>query len=155
MDDVNEIESDDVIVELTADIVAAYVSNNVVQLSDLPGIIADVHHALRDTHGSPESAVIERGEPAVPVRKSVKDDEIICLEGSVALTWFRHVESRTNRRSRGFRKEFSHEVDLVGNADPAIFELSLSDGAESFDASESRLGAGQGLEASHRAQPLL
>lgn len=85
MDDLNEIESDDVIVELTADIVAAYVSNNVVQVSDLPGIIADVHHALRDTHGSPEPAVPERGEPAVPVKRSVKDDEIICLECGLKL----------------------------------------------------------------------
>jgi len=74
---------------------------------------------------------------------------------SVLMGPSRHVESRFWCLSRGFWKEFSHEVDLVGNADLAVFKLPLADGAESFDASESRLGADQGLEAAHRAKSLL
>ena len=73
---------------------------------------------------------------------------------SVLMGPSRHVESRFWCLSRGFWKEFSHEVNLVGNADLAGFKLSLADSAERFDARESRLGTDQGLEAPHRTKSL-
>lgn len=79
MDEVITNTKDDFLVELTAEVVAAYVSNNVVQTSDLPGLIANVHSALGST-ASGESITTERPKPAVPVRKSVQNDYIICLE---------------------------------------------------------------------------
>jgi len=79
MDEVVTNTKDDFLVELTAEVVAAYVSNNVVQTSDLPGLIANVHSALGST-SSGENAPSERPKPAVPVRKSVQNDYIICLE---------------------------------------------------------------------------
>ena len=69
----------DLLAELTAEVVAAYVSNNVVQTSDLPSLIAEVHTALRSTSGA-EPAPAEKPKPAVPIRKSVHRDYIICLE---------------------------------------------------------------------------
>ena len=72
------------LVELTADIVAAYVSNHVVPVSELPALIADVHAALNNT--SQPAAVVEapvqaeKPKPPVPIRKSVQNDYIICLE---------------------------------------------------------------------------
>lgn len=79
MDEVVTNTKDDFLVGLTAEVVAAYVSNNVVQTSDLPGLIANVHSALGST-ASGESVATERPKPAVPVRKSVQNDYIICLE---------------------------------------------------------------------------
>lgn len=70
---------DDLLAELTAEVVAAYVSNNVVQTADLPNLIAEVHTALGLT-GSKEAAPAEKPKPAVPIRKSVHNDYIICLE---------------------------------------------------------------------------
>ena len=62
---------------LTADIVAAHVSNNSVAVNDLPQLIANVHGALT---GLTRPAPVTKQEPAVPVRSSVKPDFIICLE---------------------------------------------------------------------------
>ena len=79
MNEAIENTRDDLLAELTAEVVAAYVSNNVVQTSDLPGLIANVHSALGSTT-SAEAAPAEKPKPAVPIRKSVQHDYIICLE---------------------------------------------------------------------------
>ena len=71
--------NDDTLIELTADVVAAYVSNNPVQVGDLPNLIADVHAALARVGGQ-EQAPAEKPKPAVNPKKSIFDDYIICLE---------------------------------------------------------------------------
>jgi len=68
----------DTIRTLTADIVAAHVSNNSVAVNDLPQLIANVHSALSGL--SPLGAVEKKPEPKVPIRSSVKPDYIVCLE---------------------------------------------------------------------------
>lgn len=71
----------ELLVELTAEIVAAYVGNHVVPVGDLPSLIADVHSALFNTSApQPVVAQVEKQKPAVSVRKSVQDDQITCLE---------------------------------------------------------------------------
>ena len=66
--------------ELTAEIVAAYVSNNTVRSEDVATLIGEVHSALQRTpNGKPEPEP-EAREPAVSIRKSVTPDYIICLE---------------------------------------------------------------------------
>ena len=65
--------------ELAADIVAAFVGHNTVLAADLPALIQRVHAALAKL-GAPEPAVVEKLSPAVPVKRSVTDDFIICLE---------------------------------------------------------------------------
>ena len=73
--------SDDaeIIIALTADIVAAHVGNNSVSVSDLPAIIAGVHAALVGL-STPTVAPPPKQEPAVSIRNSIKPDFIVCLE---------------------------------------------------------------------------
>jgi predicted transcriptional regulator len=66
-------------ITLTADIVAAHVSNNSVAVSDLPILIANVHGALVGL-GGPAPVPQAKLEPAVSIRASVKPDYIVCLD---------------------------------------------------------------------------
>lgn len=69
------------LVELTADLVSAYVSNNPVPVSDLSALIVQVHDTLRNLGGTAgETPQQEKPAPAVSVRKSVTPDYIVCLE---------------------------------------------------------------------------
>ena len=69
------------VLDLTADIVSAFVSNNSAHATDLPEIIRSVHAALVGiTMPKPEATPAEAPTPAVPIRKSVTDDYIISLE---------------------------------------------------------------------------
>ena len=67
------------IITLTADIVAAHVSNNSVAVSDLPTLITNVHNALAGLGGNAPAPEV-RAEPAVSIRASVKPDYIVCLD---------------------------------------------------------------------------
>ncbi len=67
------------LITLTADIVAALVSNNSVAVSDLPLVIQNVHSALAGL-GTAPVAPAEKQEPAVSIRTSIKPDHIVCLE---------------------------------------------------------------------------
>lgn len=80
--DINEAptKNDDMLIELTADVVAAYVSNNPVPVGELPNLIADVHAALGRVGGSTEQVPVDKQKPAVNPKKSVHDDYIVCLE---------------------------------------------------------------------------
>ena len=69
----------DLLIELTAEIVAAYVSNNSVAANDLTIVISLVHAALGGTAMSVDK-VLERQKPAVTVRHSIQNDPLICLE---------------------------------------------------------------------------
>jgi predicted transcriptional regulator len=66
--------------ELAADIVSAYVAKNSIPAADLPALIGSVHQALTQVgNGKPEEARAEL-TPAVPIKKSLRPDFIICLE---------------------------------------------------------------------------
>ncbi len=69
-------------IELAAEIVAAFVSNNPLPKSDLPALIHAVHAAVASLSTEPETAPaqIEAKAPAVPIRKSITPDYLICLE---------------------------------------------------------------------------
>src|SRR4029450_6720350 len=71
--------AEDILLTLTADIVAAHVSNNSVAVNDLPGLIQNVHGALNGISGK-ASAPEAKPEQKVPVRSSIKPDYIVCLE---------------------------------------------------------------------------
>ena len=68
------------LLEMTADIVSAYVSNNSVSASDLPSLIGDVHGALLRVSTGVQEVQVEAPKPAVSVKKSVTPDHIVCLE---------------------------------------------------------------------------
>jgi predicted transcriptional regulator len=73
-------QNKDMLIELTADVVAAYVSNNPVPAGDLPNLISDVHAALGKVGTASEQAPADKPKPAVNPKRSVTDDYIICLE---------------------------------------------------------------------------
>jgi predicted transcriptional regulator len=72
--------NNEMLIELTADVVAAYVSNNSVSATELPGLIAEIHAALGRAGSGAEQAVADKPKPAVNPKKSITDDYIICLE---------------------------------------------------------------------------
>ena len=80
-------EDSETLVTLTADIVAAHVSNNSVAISDIPLIIRSVHDALAGL-GTTEVPEVKQ-EPAVSIRSSVKPDYIVCLEDGKKLKMLR------------------------------------------------------------------
>ncbi len=74
-----EQDAAELLITLTADIVAAHVSNNSVAVSDVPTLISNVHTALAGLSGG-SVAPTAAPEPAVPIRLSVKKDYIVCLD---------------------------------------------------------------------------
>jgi predicted transcriptional regulator len=67
------------VVMLTTEVTSAYLAHNAVQISALPGLIASVHRALTAL-SAPSAAEPEKPTPAVPIKKSVTPDYIVCLE---------------------------------------------------------------------------
>src|SRR5690606_8398557 len=93
-------------IELTADVVAAYVSNNPVQASELPTLIAEVHAALGRVGGTTQ-VVEEKPKPAVNPKKSVTDDYIICLEdGKKFKSLKRHLMTHYNMTPEQYREKW-------------------------------------------------
>lgn len=101
------------LVELTSDIVSAYVGNHVVPASDLPNLIAEVFGALSNTSSpAPVSAVVEKPKPAVSVRRSVQDDQITCLEcGGSFKSLKRHLMTHHNLTPEQYREKWDLAAD--------------------------------------------
>ena len=103
-------EQDDILITLTADIVAAHVSNNSVAVNDLPTLIGNVHSALAGLggRGAPEA----KPEPKVPVRSSIKPDFIICLEDGKKLKMLkRHLMTHYNMTPDDYRRKWGLPSD--------------------------------------------
>src|SRR5258708_38077667 len=76
----NEQAANSDLIDLAAEIVSAYVSNNSVPSSDLPNLIAEVHRAVRSTHAGTSEPEPEPLKPAVNPKRSAFPDYIVCLE---------------------------------------------------------------------------
>ena len=100
-------------IELAADIVSAYVSNNSVAAAELPALIADVHAALvRVAQGPSAAASQENLRPAVPVKKSVAHDYIVCLEdGKKFKSLKRHLRTQYNMSPEDYREKWGLPTD--------------------------------------------
>jgi predicted transcriptional regulator len=82
------------LLRMTTEVVAAYVSNNTLATSQLGEIIHAVYNSLRGLDGQPVEAPTESLKPAVPVRKSITPDFLICLEDGKKLKMLkRHLRS--------------------------------------------------------------
>jgi len=103
--------AEDTLLTLTADIVAAHVSNNSVAVNDLPNLIQNVHAAL--TGISSQSAAPEaRPEPKVPIRSSVKPEYIVCLEdGKRQKMLKRHLMTNHNMTPAEYRAKWGLPAD--------------------------------------------
>ena len=103
--------TEDTLLTLTADIVAAHVSNNSVAVNDLPSLIQNVHMALSDISGR-SSAPEPRPEPKVPIRSSVKPDFIVCLEDGKRLKMLkRHLMAHYNLTPDQYRQKWGLAAD--------------------------------------------
>ena len=104
-------DNDDTLITLTADIVAAHVSNNSVAVNDLPLLIANVHGALA-TLGSGGAAPEVRAEPKVPIRSSIKPDYIVCLEDGKKLKMLkRHLMTHYSLTPDQYRQKWGLAAD--------------------------------------------
>ena len=104
------------LLELTAGIVSAFVSNNVVTAGDLPAIIQDVHGALRRASEGSAEPVREDLRPAIPVKRSVTPDHIVCLEDGLKFKSLkRHLRSRYNMSPEQYREKWGlpHDYPMV------------------------------------------
>jgi predicted transcriptional regulator len=96
---------------LTTEIVAAHVSNNTVSLADLPQLINQVYNSLANI-GSIKAPVPERPQPAVPVKKSVHPDYIVCLEDGKKLKMLkRHLKTAYNMTPEAYRERWGLAPD--------------------------------------------
>ncbi|MFK8252270.1 MucR family transcriptional regulator [Ancylobacter terrae] len=99
-------------IELAADIVAAYVSNNSVPVGDLPSLIRDVHTALLRIGQGETEPHVEPLKPAVPIKKSVTPEFIICLEdGKKFKSLKRHLRTQYNLTPEQYREKWGLPAD--------------------------------------------
>ncbi|MEK9831865.1 MAG: MucR family transcriptional regulator [Alphaproteobacteria bacterium] len=106
----NEQVSSAELLKLTADIVAAHVSNNKLPANELPQLIAQVHASLTDTGGA--SGEQQRLSPAVPVKKSVTADYIVCLEDGKKLKMLkRHLKTSYDMTPEQYRERWGLPAD--------------------------------------------
>ena len=101
------------IINLTSQIVSAFVSKNSVQASDLPALISSVYQSLKSV-GQPQAAVEAAADlkPAVPVKKSVTPEYIICLEDGKKLKMLkRHLSSSYGMTPDEYRAKWGLPAD--------------------------------------------
>lgn len=99
------------LIELTAEIVAAYVSNNSVAANDLPNVISQVHAALGGTK-MPAEDTAEKQKPAVTVRRSIQNDHLICLEdGQKYKSLKRHLMTHHGLTPEQYREKWDLPSD--------------------------------------------
>jgi len=99
------------LLSLTTEIVAAHVSNNTVAVTDLPQLIEQVYKTLANVGVEPAPAV-ERPQPAVPIKKSVTPDYIICLEDGKKLKMLkRHLKTAYDMTPEEYRDRWQLPPD--------------------------------------------
>ncbi len=100
------------LLEMTADIVSAYVGNNSVSAGDLPSLISSIHAALSQVSTGPVEVAPEPKEPAVPVRKSINADFLICLEdGRKFKSLKRHLRTKYDMSPEEYRAKWNLPKD--------------------------------------------
>ena len=103
--------SKDDLLRMTADVVTAYVGNNTVAPSDLADVIRTVHTSLQQAQAS-ESSVAAAPKPAVPVKKSITPDYLICLEDGRELKMLkRHLRTTYNMTPDEYRAKWGLDPD--------------------------------------------
>jgi len=99
-------------VELTASIVSAYLSNNPTQASEIPNLISQVHAALLRVATWRTEAPLEPAKPAVPAKKSITPEYLVCLEdGKRFKSLKRHLRSQYNMTPEQYREKWGLPAD--------------------------------------------
>ena len=98
------------LLELTTEIVSAHVGNNTVALNDVPSLIQDVYKTLAVLGNSQDTP--ERPRPAVPIKKSVFPDYVVCLEDGKKLKMLkRHLMTSYNLTPEDYRERWGLPAD--------------------------------------------
>jgi predicted transcriptional regulator len=130
---VNASAVDSDLIDLSAGIVSAYVSHNALSVTDLPKLIGEVHTALRGLRGPGLPALAEELRPAVPVKKSITPDYLICLEdGKKFKSLKRHLRTHYDLSPEQYREKWGLPADY-----PMV--------APNYSATRSRLAKDNGL----------
>jgi predicted transcriptional regulator len=112
MSETSSSASSDHFIELAADIVSAYVSNNSVPVNDLPSLISDVHAALLRVTSGEAGAPVEAPKPAVPPKKSITREFLVCLEdGRKFKSLKRHLRTQYNMSPDEYREKWGLPPD--------------------------------------------
>ncbi len=99
------------LLSLTTEIVSAYLSNNSISQNEIPGIIEQTYKTLALVEGE-TAAAAERPQPAVPVKKSVNPDYIVCLEDGKKLKMLkRHLKTAYNMTPEEYRERWGLPSD--------------------------------------------
>ena len=106
----NETTSSLQITELTTEVVSAFIENNAISMTDLPALMISVHAQLSQLSDAPSAK--ERPNPAVPIKKSITNDYIICLEDGAKLKMLkRHLRTRFNLSPEEYRARWELAPD--------------------------------------------
>ena len=99
-------------IQLTANIVSAYLSHNSVSASEIPSLISQVHLALTQVSEGRREVDAEASRPAVPVKRSVNPDYIVCLEdGKKFKSLKRHLRTQYGMTPEHYREKWSLPPD--------------------------------------------
>jgi predicted transcriptional regulator len=102
----------DELIKFASDVVAAYVSNNPVPISEIPGMIKSIYATLSGLAGTSPADTPTSQKPAVPVKKSVTPEYIVCLEDGKKLKMLkRYLRSRYNLTPEEYRGKWSLPAD--------------------------------------------
>jgi predicted transcriptional regulator len=97
---------------LAADVISAYVSNNPVPVSELPSLIAQVHQSLVGLTNGSATEPVEKLAPAVPIKKSVTPDYIVCLDdGKKFKSLKRHLKTTFGMTPEEYRAKWNLPTD--------------------------------------------
>ncbi|MFY9763125.1 MAG: MucR family transcriptional regulator [Xanthobacteraceae bacterium] len=107
-----ENSSDNLYIELAADIVSAYLSHNSVPSSEIPNLINQIYAALKRVSAGQGATAAEPPKPAVPIKRSVTPEYIVCLEDGLKFKSLkRHLRTRYNLTPDQYREKFGLPPD--------------------------------------------
>jgi predicted transcriptional regulator len=107
-----ENSGESIFIQLTADIVSAYVSNNTVSSVEIPNLISQVHSALKRVSVGQSNALMEALKPAVPIKRSVTPEYIVCLDDGLKFKSLkRHLRTRYNLTPEQYREKWGLPPD--------------------------------------------
>ncbi|HEX6842159.1 MAG TPA: MucR family transcriptional regulator [Stellaceae bacterium] len=107
----NKVAEEDLL-RMTTDVVAAYVSNNTLPTTQLSEVIGSVFQSLKALDGHSGEAKSEPLKPAVPIRKSITPEFLVCLEDGKKLKMLkRHLRSTYNMTPDGYRQKWGLPAD--------------------------------------------
>ena len=102
----------EILLELTSEVVSAFVGNNHLSQSELPDLISMVHNSLSQVGNKGKEVLATDAKPAVPVKKSITDDYIICLEdGKKFKSLKRHLRSHYDMSPEEYREKWGLPSD--------------------------------------------